>query len=59
MGDPLAFLHVQTAWGGQTGNPFVVLSRAFLRKEDSLSYAGACDRAGNYGILVSVAMVRE
>jgi len=46
MGDPLAFLHVQVAWGGEIGNPLAVLWRGLRSSSWREIYLAACGMAG-------------
>jgi len=46
IGDPLAFLHVQVAWGGEIGNPLAVLWRGFRSSSGRDIFLAACGMAG-------------
>ena len=52
MGDPLAFVHVQVAWGGEMGNPLRVLYGGLRSGNIRLFYLGVWGIAGGFVILV-------
>ena len=53
MGDPLAFVHVQVAWGGEMGNPLRVLYGGLRSGNIRLFYLGVWGIAGGFVILVA------
>lgn len=58
MGDPLAFVHVQVAWGGEMDNPIRILWRGLRYGDFRSRYLGLWGLAGCFTILVLVVKKR-
>ena len=58
MGDPLAFVHVQVAWGGEMDNPIRVLWRGLRYGDFRSRYLGLWGLAGCFAILVLIVKKR-